>query len=149
MKIRLFSWSAFIITILTLTAVAYAGDNSYVELKNVLDSRVNNLTYDETLIGIGQPSTITRGDEIFIATWLYESTPEARPLTREDILGGSPESLIGLMPEHVQQIIDARAALRAEEMARERENAKLHGKSLQMTFNKNSRVMINWKYKDW
>lgn len=149
MKIRLFSWSAFIITILTLTAVAYAGDNSYVELKNVLDSRVNNLTYDETLIAIGQPSTITQGDEIFIATWLYESTPEARPLTDEEIFGGTPESTIGLLPEHLQQLINTRAALRAEAMARERENAKLHGKSLQMTFNKNSRVMINWKHKEW
>lgn len=149
MKIRLFSRPAFIISILMLTAVAYAEDNSYVQLKNVLDSRVNNLTYDETLIAIGQPSTIAQGDEIFIATWLYETIPEARPLTDKDIFGGTPESTLGLLPEHLQQLMNNRAALRAEAMARERENAKLHGKSLQMTFNKNSRVMINWKYKEW
>lgn len=42
------------------------------ELKALLDSKINIMTYDEALIKLGEPISVIEGKEIFIVTWREE-----------------------------------------------------------------------------
>ena len=80
---------------------------------------LKGLSYDETLILFGEPTSTTQGDEIFVATWKNEKESVATwPLK------------IGKRQVYHHITLS-------------------HGEKFELIFDKESRKVMGWRYKNW
>jgi hypothetical protein len=85
------------------------------QFSSTMHGLMGQLTYDEALIKFGQPTSVTQGEEIFIASWSSEESG-AVAIPIGNLVYAAPVS---------------------------------HGFVLQLTFGKISKLMQDWKYREW
>ena len=108
------------------TGFAVDGTTTPEQLAKTMDAKINKMTYDDALSSFGQPTSITQGDEIFVAVWRTERFSR-------DI---DPSKLFGLTSDDVAQIYAAVPPTS-------------HGEEVQLTFSKSTRLLKAWKYRNW
>ena len=104
--------------------LAEDGTSASEQLSKNMDSKINKMTYDDALLTLGQPTSITQGDEIFIATWKKEHSGR----------GIDPNSTMGLTPEQILMLYSIPSS---------------GGEEVQLTFSKSTRLLKAWKYRNW
>ena len=118
--------------LLLITIFAICADTGFTEggsavpeqIAKEMDAKINKMTYDDALQSLGQPNTVTQGDNIFIATWRTEN------LGRKI----DPNATLGLTPEQILMLYSIPSS---------------HGEEVQLTFSKSTRLLKVWKYKNW
>ena len=110
------------------------------QLYQALDAKIGVMSYDDAIANWGQPTSITPGDRVFVATWRRETHPAPSAGQAYHYHNYTPSDT----PSGALAGINANmVAMLAAEAARP------HGEELILTFDKAHKLMRQWRHRRW
>ncbi|MBI2412575.1 MAG: hypothetical protein HYV24_05140 [Deltaproteobacteria bacterium] len=115
-----------IISLVVWHNIGIADDSTVVlqQMSKTLDSAIGEMTFDEALMAFGAPESITHGEEIFVASWTWTSQG----------VKADPKDLLGLSAEQVLMLYSIKVS---------------HGENVLLTFDKQTKLLRQWRYRNW